>query len=239
MTVDEMKKRVLSANLQLPKLGLVMLTWGNVSAIDRSSGLVAIKPSGVAYETMTAEDIVVVDLEGNIVDGSGRPSSDTATHLELYRKFTEIGGVVHVHSRYATAWAQALRPLPCYGTTHADYFYGEVPCTRPLSREEIANDYELNTGRVIVETFEKTGINPLAVPAVLVGSHGPFTWGTTPEKAVENAQVLEEVACLASITESVSAEKKSADQYLMDKHYNRKHGKTAYYGQIKTKEIGI
>lgn len=228
--LEELKKRVFEQNLALVKHGLVVLTWGNVSAIDREKGLVVIKPSGVSYESMKAEDMVVVDvMTKKVVEGKYRPSSDTPTHLYLYEKFPEIGGIVHTHSTYATAWAQSGERIPAYGTTHADAFYGSVPCARALTKEEIETEYEKNTGKVIVETFKQADYN--AVPAVLVKNHGPFTWGATPEKAVENAVTLEEVAKMAILTRQIKAEAQEVDQYLLDKHYFRKHGKNAYYGQ--------
>lgn len=227
--LEELKQRVFEQNLALVKHNLVVLTWGNVSAIDRESGFVVIKPSGVDYATMKAEDMVVVDLDGKVVEGKYRPSSDTPTHIWLYKQFPQIGGVVHTHSTYATAWAQSGRNITAYGTTHADAFYGDVPCTRDLTKEEIGSEYELNTGKVISETFE--GKDVLAIPAVIVKNHGPFTWGATPEKAVENAVTLEEVARMAQLTESLNPQVKRVDQHLLNKHYNRKHGKNAYYGQ--------
>ena len=227
--IKELKKRVFEQNLRLVKSGLVVLTWGNVSAIDRENGLVCIKPSGVSYDTMTEDDMVVLDLEGNVVDGKYRPSSDTPTHLYLYKKFADIGGVVHTHSAYATAWAQSGKAIPTYGTTHADAFFGDVPCARALTKEEIEKDYEYNTGVVIGETFEN--IDHSAVPAVLVKNHGPFAWGETPEKAVDTAITLEEVAKMAIFTEQINPAAERVDQYLLEKHYSRKHGKNAYYGQ--------
>ena len=228
--LEELKERVFRENLKLVKYGLVVLTWGNVSAIDREKGLVVIKPSGVPYDTMTAEDMVVVDLlNGGVAEGKYRPSSDTPTHLELYRTFPKIGGVVHTHSENAVSWAQAGRDIPAYGTTHADAFYGNVPCTRALTKEEIQTDYELNTGKVIAETFNS--YDYVAVPGVLVKNHGPFTWGITPEKAVENAVTLESVAKMALKTEILNVSVKKVNQYLLDKHYFRNHGKNAYYGQ--------
>lgn len=226
--LEELKKRVCESNLALVRQGLVILTWGNVSGIDREKGLVVIKPSGVSYDSMKIEDMVVVDLSGNVVEGKYRPSSDTPTHLFLYKKFTNIGGVVHTHSTYATAWAQAGKAIPAYGTTHADAFYGEVPCTRALYKDEVEKDYELNTGKVIAETFKEN--DPVAVPAILVKNHGPFAWGATPEKAVENAVTLEAVAHMAIETERINPTAR-IDRYLLDKHYFRKHGKNAYYGQ--------
>lgn len=232
--LEELKRRVYEQNMALVKNGLVTLTWGNVSAIDRKKGLVVIKPSGVSYEKMTANDMVVLDVSTNqVVEGDYRPSSDTPTHLYLYEKFPTIGGVVHTHSSYATAWAQSGCGIPAYGTTHADAFYGEVPCTRALTREEVRQEYEMNTGKVIVETFGE--LDYLAIPAVLVKNHGPFTWGDTPEKAVENAVTLEEVAKMALFTRQIQADTPRVDDYLLDKHYFRKHGKDAYYGQSTNK----
>ena len=229
--LEELKERVLKENLELDKRGLVTYTWGNVSAIDREKGLIVIKPSGVKYEDMKAEHMVVVDLEGNVVEGNYRPSSDTATHIELYKKYTELGGVVHTHSTFATSWAQACNDIPAYGTTHADYFYGDIPCTRRLTEEEITRDYETETGRVIIETIEARKIKAIEVPGIVVASHGPFTWGKTPEEAVYNAVVLEEVAKMAYYTSSINPRIRQADKYLQDKHYLRKHGANAYYGQ--------
>lgn len=227
--LEELKERVFRQNMALKENGLIVLTWGNVSGIDREKGLVVIKPSGVQYDKMKKEDMVVVDLDGNIIEGSLRPSSDLKTHLELYKAFPDIGGVVHTHSTFATAFAQAGRCISAFGTTHADTFYGDVPCTRKLSQEEIEGDYELNTGKVIVECFKDKDYK--AIPAVLVKNHGPFIWGNTPEKAVENAIILEEVAKMAVISEVIDPEIKNVDEYLLKKHYERKHGKNAYYGQ--------
>ena len=232
--LEQLKQRVYEQNLRLVKHGLVVLTWGNVSGIDRDNGLIVIKPSGVSYDKMSADDMVVVDLDGNVVEGKCRPSSDTPTHIELYKAFKDIGGIVHTHSAYAVAWAQAGRSIPPYGTTHADAFYGEVPCTRALTKSEIENDYELNTGKMIAKTFDGKDCN--AVPAVVVKNHGPFAWGTTPEKAVENAVTLEEVAKMALFTEQINKDVKTVDKHLLDKHYFRKHGKNAYYGQGNKKE---
>ena len=229
--LEELKERVLKENLELDKRGLVTYTWGNVSAIDREKGLIVIKPSGVKYEDMKAEHMVVVELEGNVVEGNYRPSSDTATHIELYKKYTELGGVVHTHSTFATSWAQACNDIPAYGTTHADYFYGDIPCTRRLTEEEITRDYETETGKVIIETIEARKIKAIEVPGIVVASHGPFTWGKTPEEAVYNAVVLEEVAKMAYYTSSINPRIRQADKYLQDKHYLRKHGANAYYGQ--------
>lgn len=227
--LESLKKIVYEANQALPKYKLVTFTWGNVSGIDREKGLVVIKPSGVKYEEMTVDDMVVVDLEGNVVEGNLRPSSDTPTHLVLYKNFPDIGGVVHTHSPWATSWAQAGKSIPPLGTTHADYFYGSIPCTRPMTADEIKNDYELETGNVIVETFKN--IDPVAVPGVLVHGHGPFNWGKDPLEAVHNAVVMEEVAKLAFRTIMLNPEIKNLDQNLQDKHYFRKHGENAYYGQ--------
>ncbi|MBH1921734.1 L-ribulose-5-phosphate 4-epimerase [Serratia surfactantfaciens] len=229
--MNELKRQVLAANLSLPAYGLVTFTWGNVSAIDRQSGLVVIKPSGIAYEAMTLEDLVVVDLEGQVCEGHRKPSSDTATHLALYRAFADIGGVVHTHSRNATIWAQAGQPIPALGTTHADYFYGDIPCTRPMSEAEIAGDYEGETGKVIIETFNQTGRDPQQVPGVLVYSHGPFAWGKDAADAVHNAVVLEEVAIMAMATRQLAPAIAPMQPELLDKHFLRKHGKHAYYGQ--------
>ena len=229
--LEELKERVLKANLLLPELGLVKFTWGNVSEIDREKGIIAIKPSGVDYENLTAEDIVLVDTDGNIVEGKLRPSSDTPTHIELYKAFSDIGGVVHTHSEWAVSWAQSRRGIPCYGTTHADCFYGEIPCTRELTDEEIESAYEINTGLVIAETFRKKNIDPLAVPSVLCVNHGPFSWGRNGHDAVHNAAVLETVAEMATKTELLNPSVKPVKQTILDKHYFRKHGKNAYYGQ--------
>ncbi|NLM84183.1 MAG: L-ribulose-5-phosphate 4-epimerase [Clostridiales bacterium] len=226
--LEELKERVYRANLELVRLGLVIFTWGNVSAIDRESGLVVIKPSGVEYDEMKPEDMVVTDLDGNVVDGKLRPSSDTPTHLELYKAFPNIGGVVHTHSRYATAFAQAGRSLPAYGTTHADYFLGDVPCTRAMTEEEIGGEYEKNTGLVIAESFQ--GLDPDAVPACLVRHHGPFAWGSSCEEAVYHAAVLEYCAHIAFVTEGLG-EPVPAPEHLINRHFWRKHGKNAYYGQ--------
>ncbi len=227
----EMKQNVLAANLMLKEQGLVIFTWGNVSAIDRELGEVVIKPSGVPYETMGVDDLVVVNMEGTVLEGDYNPSSDLATHLELYRKFTDCGGVVHTHSRFAVAWAQAGADLPAFGTTHADYFYGPIPCTRALTGYEIRGAYEHETGSVIVETFSKRKIDPMAVPGVLVNGHGPFTWGKDAMDAVHNTVVLEEIAAMALSSLAVNPQLQGIDQELLDKHYLRKHGKSAYYGQ--------
>lgn len=229
--LEQLKKEVYEANMELPKRGLVTYTWGNVSGIDRESGLFVIKPSGVDYEKLSPEDMVVLDLDGNVVEGKYRPSSDTATHLELYKKYPEIGGVVHTHSPWATSWAQAAREIPCYGTTHADYFYGTIPCARNLTKEEIDAGYEKNTGTVIIETFENAGINPMYTPGVLCANHGPFTWGKDAHEAVHNSVVLEEVAKMAAQAEVINPKLKMAPQEMQDKHFFRKHGANAYYGQ--------
>lgn len=227
--LEALKEEVLNANLDLVKNGLVLYTWGNVSGIDRSSGLVVIKPSGVSYEGMRAKDMVVVDLDGRVAEGTYRPSSDMPTHIELYRAHPEIGGVAHTHSTYATAFAQAGKGIPPYGTTHADYFYGEIPCARSLTREETETEYEKNTGVVINETFKNKEIT--AVPACLVKNHGVFSWGKDAAQAVYNATVAEEVAKMAVITRILAPDAAAAPQYLQDKHYYRKHGANAYYGQ--------
>ena len=227
--LEELKAEVLAANLELVQRGLVLYTWGNASGIDQANGLVAIKPSGVPYESMTAADIVVTDMEGKIVEGSLKPSSDLATHLMLYRAFPTIGGVVHTHSEYATAWAQAGRPIPAYGTTHADYFYGPVPVTEELTQDEIDGDYELNTGLAIVRLFRD--LDPEAIPGVLVAGHAPFAWGKSAHSAAHNAVVLEAVARTAMRTVILNPEAKGLSQSLLDRHYFRKHGATATYGQ--------
>ncbi|MBR3360334.1 MAG: L-ribulose-5-phosphate 4-epimerase [Lachnospiraceae bacterium] len=229
--MEELKKEVCEANLLLPEYGLVTFTWGNVSQIDREKNLVVIKPSGVSYEEMKPEDMVVVDLDGNVVEGNLRPSSDTMTHLELYKAFPEIGGIVHTHSRWATSFAQAGIPLKAFGTTHADTFFGDVPITRMLTPEEINGAYEKETGTVIVECLE--GKDPMAVPAVLVQSHGPFTWGKDGKEAVHNAVVLEEVAFMAYHALQLNPSVERIPQTILDKHYYRKHGENAYYGQEK------
>ena len=228
--LEKLKQEVLEANLDLVKRNLVILTWGNVSALDRETGLVVIKPSGVEYDNMKAEDMVVVDLEGNVVDGNLRPSSDTPTHLAIYRHFPEVGGVVHTHSTYATAWAQAGLSIPNIGTTHADTFHRDIPCTEEMSKEQIEKAYEAATGDIIAQAFE--GKNPMHTPAVLVKHHGPFTWGKSAAEAVMNAQVLEEVARMASITVALNP-KVEMNPDLVEKHYERKHGANAYYGQKK------
>lgn len=232
--LEDLKKRVYEANLELVRNGLVIYTWGNVSGFDRESGLVVIKPSGVSYETMKPEDMVVVDLDGNIVDGTLRPSSDTPTHLELYKAFPELGGVAHTHSTYATGFAQAQRSIPAFGTTHADYFYGDIPCCRPLTPEETAGAYEKNTGLSIVEAMQ--GLSALEIPGALTSFHGPFAWGNSPEKAAYHATVLEKLAELAFLTLQLSGNEPALPQHILDKHYQRKHGKNAYYGQNSGKQ---
>ena len=227
--LEELKEQVLEANLRLPRAGLVVFTWGNVSGIDRASGLVVIKPSGLPYDGMRAEDMVVLDLTGKVVEGKWKPSSDTPTHLELYKAFPGCGGIVHTHSRWATTFAQAGRDIPAMGTTHADYYYGDIPCTRKMTPEEIAGEYEKETGLVIAETFR--GRDAMEIPAVLVHSHGPFTWGKDPEEAVHSAIVLEEVAFMAWHAMELNPQAGRMQQELLDKHYLRKHGKNAYYGQ--------
>lgn len=229
--LEELKQAVYEANMDLPRYGLVTFTWGNVSGIDRETGLFVIKPSGVDYDKLSPENMVVMDLKGNKVEGKYNPSSDTATHLELYKAFPEIGGIVHTHSSYATSWAQAGRSIPCYGTTHADYMYGEIPCVRCLTKEEIDGAYEENTGHLIVDSFREMGKDVMAVPAVLCKNHGPFAWGKDAHEAVHNAVVLEEVAKMAYRAETINPRIQPAPQELQDKHYHRKHGANAYYGQ--------
>ncbi len=229
--LEKLKKQVYEANMLLPRYGLVTFTWGNVSGIDRKSGLFVIKPSGVEYDKLTPDDMVVVDLGGNRVEGKWNPSSDTATHTVLYNRFPEIGGIVHTHSLWATSWAQAGRDIPCYGTTHADYFYGEIPCVRNLTADEIEDGYEWNTGKLIADEFDLRKKDYQAVPAVLCKNHGPFTWGKDAAEAVHNAVVLEEVAKMAARCEWINPENRPAPQELQDKHYYRKHGENAYYGQ--------
>ena len=230
--LEQLKETVLKANLLLPKHGLVTFTWGNVSGVDREAGLMVIKPSGVEYDEMCADDMVVVSLEtGERVEGRYKPSSDTPTHIALYKAFPNIGGVVHTHSRWATSFAQAGKGIPAFGTTQGDYFYGEIPCTRLMTAEEIHGEYELETGNVIIETYKERGINPDYVPACLVHSHGPFAWGTDPMNAVHNSVVLEEVAFMAFHAMALTPGLPPMQQELLDKHYMRKHGPNAYYGQ--------
>jgi len=227
--MQQLKQQVFEANMALPRHGLVTFTWGNVSGIDREHQCIAIKPSGVAYETMSADDMVIVDMSGVVIEGKYRPSSDTATHLALYKQYPELGGVVHTHSTHATAWAQAGLSIPALGTTHADYFFGDIPCSRPLTCEEVQDEYELNTGKVIIETLGE--INPLHTPGIIVYQHGPFAWGKNVEDAVHNAVVMEEVARMAWIAREINPQLKPIDSYLMNKHFQRKHGANAYYGQ--------
>ncbi|MCU1294870.1 MAG: araD [Bryobacterales bacterium] len=231
MQPEQLSEQVLEANLALVKHNLVIFTWGNASAIDRENGRAVIKPSGVPYAGMKASDMVVVNLKGEVVAGEYKPSSDLPTHLELYRRFPAVGGIVHTHARWSTIWAQSSRDIPPYGTTHADYFYGAIPCTRKLTREEIEEGYELNTGKVIGETFEKRNLDPLAVPGVLVAGHAPFAWGVDVDAAVHNAVVLEECAMMAAHTELLNPNIGALERDLLDKHYFRKHGAGAYYGQ--------
>jgi len=232
--LEALKQAVYEANMELPKRCLVTYTWGNVSGIDRETGYVVIKPSGVDYEDLTPDKLVVLDLDGNIIEGDLNPSSDTKTHLELYKAYPQLGGIVHTHSPYAVGWAQAGKDIPAYGTTHADYFYGPVPCARHLTPEEVEEDYERNTGKVIVETFTERGINPVHVPAVICRSHGPFTWGKDAKQAVYHAVVLEEVAKMSLFTVQVSGgEAAPAPAHVLDKHFMRKHGPNAYYGQSR------
>lgn len=229
--LENLREEVYRANMELPKRGLVVYTWGNVSGIDRESGLVVIKPSGVEYDELTPDKLVIVDLDNKIVEGKLNPSSDTKTHVELYKNFPTIGGIVHTHSTNAVAWAQAGEDIPCYGTTQADYFYGTIPCTRNLTAQEVDQDYELNTGLVISRTFTERNIDPDAVPGVLCRSHGPFSWGKDPAQAVYHAVVLEEVAKMARYTIAINHNAERAPSYVLDKHYLRKHGDNAYYGQ--------
>lgn len=227
--MQQLKQQVFEANMDLPRYGLATFTWGNVSAIDRQRGLVVIKPSGIAYESMTVDDMSVVDLQGHVVEGRWRPSSDTATHLALYRRYPDLGGVVHTHSTHATAWAQAGLAIPALGTTHADYFFGDIPCTRALSAQEVDEAYELNTGQVIIETLGEA--NPLHTPGIVVYQHGPFAWGKDAHEAVHNAVVMEEVARMAWIAHGINPQLQPIDSWLMNKHFQRKHGPNAYYGQ--------
>jgi len=231
--LEQLKQAVYEANMELPRRGLVTYTWGNVSGIDRESGLVVIKPSGVEYEDLKPEDLVVLNLDGEVVEGDLNPTSDTKTHIELYKAFPELGGVVHTHSPHAVAWAQAGSDIPCYGTTHADYFYGPIPCARSLTPAEVDEDYERNTGKVIIETFNDRKLNPVHVPAVICRNHGPFTWGKNAAQAVYHAVVLEEVAKMAMYTRQINGQVEAAPQHVQDKHFLRKHGPNAYYGQKK------
>lgn len=231
--LEELKRQVYEANMELPRRGLITYTWGNVSGIDRRTGYFVIKPSGVDYDVLTPEDMVVMDLEGNRIEGKYKPSSDTPTHIEIYKRYADIGGVVHTHSPEAVAWAQAGRDIPLYGTTHADYFYGSIPCSRSLTPEEIDEAYEVNTGKVIIETFDGRKMNPMYTPGVLCKNHGPFTWGRDAAEAVHNAVVLEEIARMARFTESINPRVTPAPDAIRDKHFYRKHGANAYYGQDK------
>lgn len=226
--LDKLKIKVCKANIDLVSHGLVILTWGNVSGRDPETGFIVIKPSGVDYETMSPDDMVVLDPEGNVVEGKYKPSTDSPTHLFLYKTWGSIGGIVHTHSTYATSWAQSGRPIPAFGTTHADHYHGAVPCTRKLTQKEVDEDYELNTGKIIFETIGS--VNSLTIPSVLVHSHGPFCWGENPDKAVNNAIALEEIARMAFNT-VLLGKTEQMDKYLLDKHFNRKHGGNAYYGQ--------
>ena len=229
--LEQLKEKVCKANLLLPKHGLVTFTWGNVSEIDRESGYIVIKPSGIDYDELTPGKMVVIDLDGNKIEGELNPSSDTPTHIYLYRNFKNIGGIVHTHSTHATAFAQARLPIAAYGTTHADYFYGDIPCTRELTAAETQYDYETNTGRVIVEAFKL--LDPDSIPGVVAANHGPFAWGKDAAEAVHNAVVLEEVAKMAILMKTIDSESRPINKYILDKHYNRKHGENAYYGQNK------
>lgn len=231
--LERLKEEVYKANMLLPEYQLVTFTWGNVSGIDREKGLFVIKPSGVPYDELSPENMVVVDLEGNTVEGDYIPSSDTPTHAVLYKRFPKIGGIVHTHSTFATSWAQSGRDIPCYGTTHADYIYGQVPCVRNLTKEEIDEAYEKNTGILIADEFDKRKLDCIATPAVLCKNHGPFTWGKDPDSAVHNAVVLEKVAQMAILSEMIDSHVEPVPREMMDKHYNRKFGPDAYYGQIK------
>lgn len=231
--LEVLKQAVYEANMALPKHHLVTFTWGNVSGIDRESGLMVIKPSGIDYDDLRPEQLVVLDLDGKVVEGDLNPSSDTKTHIELYKAYPTLGGIVHTHSPYAVGWAQAGMDIPCYGTTHADYFYGPVPCTRSLTAQEVDEDYEKNTGKVIIETFDGRGINPVHVPGVICANHGPFAWGKDAAQAVYHAVVLEEVAKMAIYTRLVAPDAAPAPRHVQDKHFMRKHGPNAYYGQKK------
>ena len=232
--LQELKQKVCNANIELQTHNLVIYSWGNVSGIDRESGIVAIKPSGIAYDDLTPEKIVLIDLDGNIRQGALSPSSDTPTHLELYRQFENIGGLCHTHSVFATIWAQACNEIPCFGTTHADFVHGPIPVTAPMTNQQIETDYELNTGKVIIERLKD--LDPARTPAVLVANHGPFTWGQSPKKAVEHAAVLEQIAKMALGTIALNPQQKQIAKALLDKHYLRKHGKDSYYGQKNQEE---
>ena len=231
--LEQLKKEVYEANMELPRRGLITYTWGNVSGRDAETGYFVIKPSGVDYDALSPDDMVVIDLDGNKIEGKYKPSSDTATHMELYKKYPEIGGIVHTHSPHAVGWAQAGLDIPCYGTTHADYFYGSIPCARSLTTEEVTEDYERNTGKVIVETFETRSLNPTHVPGIICRNHGPFAWGHDAHEAVYHAAVLEEVARMALYTITIDPNTAPAPQHVQDKHFLRKHGPNAYYGQRK------
>lgn len=229
--LEKLKENVFKENLELIEKKLVIYTWGNVSGIDRDSKILAIKPSGIDYNIMRSEDMVLLNLDGKKLEGKYKPSSDTATHIELYKAFPEIGAIVHTHSSYATSWAQAIKDIPAFGSTHADYFYGDIPCSRPLTKEEVESEYEKNTGLVIIETLKNRNINPMDIPGIIIASHGPFSWGKDAKQAVYNAVVLEELAKMAYRTIQINPNIKSVEKYLLDKHYFRKHGKNAYYGQ--------
>lgn len=229
--LEKLKENVFKENLELIEKKLVIYTWGNVSGIDRDSKILAIKPSGIDYNIMRSEDMVLLNLDGKKLEGKYKPSSDTATHIELYKAFPEIGAIVHTHSSYATSWAQAIKDIPAFGSTHADYFYGDIPCSRPLTKEEVESEYEKNTGLVIIETLKNRNINPMDIPGIIVASHGPFSWGKDAKQAVYNAVVLEELSKMAYRTIQINPNIKSVEKYLLDKHYFRKHGKNAYYGQ--------
>jgi L-ribulose-5-phosphate 4-epimerase len=229
--LEKLKELVYEANLELVKQKLVVYTWGNVSGYDYLNKLIVIKPSGVSYDTMRVSDMVVVDLDGNVIEGKLKPSSDTPTHIALYKQYPDLRGIVHTHSEWATSWAQANKSIPVYGTTHCDYFYGQIPCTRKLTQKEIQSNYEYNTGNIIIETIESKKRNPLEIPGVIVAQHGPFAWGKNPKEAVHNAKVLEEVAKMAFNTKLLNKDIEEVSQVLLDKHYLRKHGRKAYYGQ--------
>ncbi|WP_409967983.1 L-ribulose-5-phosphate 4-epimerase AraD [Bengtsoniella intestinalis] len=235
MTIQEMKERVYKANLELVSRGLVLYTWGNVSMIDREQGVIVIKPRGVEYDDLVADDMSVTDLDGNILEKGLLPSVDLDIHIAIYKAYPAIGGIAHTHSTYATAWAQARRDIPTYGTTHADHFYGDIPCTRALTPEEVAGNYEMETGNVVVETFQERGIDPMHLFGVNVGGHGPFTWGATPEASVENSVILEELSRMALLTEQIAPKAPKLESYVLDKHFLRKHGANSYFYQSKEK----